>query len=82
MTRRFIAPEQQFHLHHPEEIKTLSDHEIAKRNNWEKLKRQPVYSVDVTEGGLGVSCSANGSMLIWQASNGMIRVGIFEFKAR
>ena len=33
----------------------------------------PVYSVDVTENGLGVSSSADGSLLVWTLSNGEVR---------
>jgi hypothetical protein len=37
-------------------------------------KIQPVYSLDVTSNGLGVSSSSDGSLLIWLTSTGEIRV--------
>ena len=41
-------------------------------------KKQPVHSIDVTDGGLGVSSSTDGSLLIWTQKDGQIRVGILE----
>lgn len=35
--------------------------------------RQPVYNIDVTENGLGVSSSADGSLLVWTLNEGTIR---------
>ena len=37
-------------------------------------KRESVYSIDVTDGGLGVSCSTDGSLLVWTTNEGLIRV--------
>jgi proteasomal ATPase-associated factor 1 len=56
-TQKFIAPVQVFSLHR--DLKTN--------------KLQPVYCVDVTDHGLGVSCSSEGSLLIWLTENGMVR---------
>jgi len=36
-------------------------------------KKQPVHSIDVTDGGLGVSSSTDGSLLIWTLKDGQIR---------
>jgi len=36
-------------------------------------KRQPVYSIDITNTGLGISSSTDGSLLVWTLKNGEIR---------
>lgn len=58
VVRKFVAPVQKFALH------------------WHKNqeKQLPVTSIDVTDGGLGVSCSLDGSLLIWLTETGKIRV--------
>lgn len=38
-----------------------------------KNEKQPVINLDVTSGGLGVSSSTDGSILIWLTENGQIR---------
>lgn len=38
-----------------------------------KNQKQPIHSVDVTENGLGVSSSSDGSLLVWTLSNGETR---------
>ncbi len=48
-------------------------------HNDNKNKKLPVLSIDVTDGGLGVSSSSNGTLLIWLTENGQIRVGFFKF---
>ena len=58
----FIAPIQKFLLH----LNTKSN------------KPQPVYSIDVADNGLGVSASADGSLLIWLTSTGEIRVCVIK----
>lgn len=58
----FIAPIQKFTLHY---------------NNKNK-KPQPVYSIDVADNGLGVSASADGSLLVWLTQTGEIRVYIMN----
>ena len=40
----------------------------------EKNKIQPVFSIDVTDDGLGVSAATNGSLLVWLTENGQVRV--------
>ena len=57
-SRVFLAPEQNFKLH----------------LNKKTQRHQPVLDLDVTNEGLGVSCSHEGSLLIWLTSNGQIRV--------
>lgn len=58
VVRKFVAPVNKFALHWDKE----------------KSKQRPVSSIDVTDGGLGVSCSLDGSLLIWLTENGQIRV--------
>jgi hypothetical protein len=41
-----------------------------------KGNRQAVYNIDVTEKGLGVSSSADGSLLVWTSNQGVVRVRI------
>lgn len=53
-----MAPEQKFRFHFDEKTKAPL----------------PVLSLDVNSGGLGVSSSQNGQILIWQTNNGQIRV--------
>lgn len=35
---------------------------------------QSVLNIDVSSGGLGASCSTDGSLLIWLTENGQVRV--------
>ncbi len=57
-SRVFLSPEQTFKLH----------------LNKKTQRHQPVLDMDVTNEGLGVSCSHDGSLLIWLTSTGQIRV--------
>jgi hypothetical protein len=66
LVRKFVAPVKKFALHH-------SDNTNSKTIN-NNPKPLPVLNLDVTNGGLGVSCSKNGSLLIWLTENGQIRV--------
>lgn len=63
LTRRFVAPVQKFRIHLDEKTKNP----------------RPVLSIDVTNGGLGVSSSNDGSLLIWLTENGQVRVRHFSF---
>jgi len=54
----FIAPDEAYAFHFN---KKMTD------------KRESVYSIDVTDGGLGVSCSTDGSLLVWTTNEGLIR---------
>lgn len=58
LVRKFVAPVQKFALH------------------WDQnqVKQRPVSWIDVSDGGLGVSCSVDGSLFIWLADTGKIRV--------
>lgn len=57
-SRVFLSPEQNFKLH----------------LNKKTQRHQPVLDLDVTNEGLGVSCSYDGSLLIWLTSTGQVRV--------
>lgn len=61
----FIAPDEKYAFHFN---KKLTD------------KREAVYSIDVTDGGLGISSSTDGSLLVWTTSEGLIRVIILKFE--
>ncbi len=39
-----------------------------------KIHDKPVISIDVTDGGLGLSASLDNNLYIWQCKNGEIRV--------
>lgn len=58
--RKFVAPVQKFCIHINEKTK----------------KPLPVLSLDVTDGGLGVSSSQDGQLLLWLTQNGQIRVNL------
>ena len=56
--RKFVAPVQKFRIHFDDKTK----------------KPLPVLSLDVTDGGLGISSSQDGQLLLWLTQNGQIRV--------
>jgi hypothetical protein len=69
IVKKFVAPVQKFSLHFDQNSELVN-------NNPKQL---PVLSLDVTSGGIGVSSSKNGSLLIWLTENGQIRVKILQF---
>ena len=58
LVRKFVAPVQKFRIHFDDKTK----------------KPLPVLSLDVTDGGLGISSSQDGQLLLWLTQNGQIRV--------
>ena len=56
-------------------LKFLSDVNLHLFINLWKIFTNKVQDIDVSpNGGLGVSCSTDGTMCVWETSNGVIRV--------